>query len=98
METIQSLSIFFNGRGKTTKKVNWEIGVLKFFKQQNFVYIYVKAQKKPSEKSKGFLKYLEWESNPHTEVHEFESCASTNSAIQAINLLSIVGAKVTPFF
>jgi hypothetical protein len=28
--------------------------------------------------------YTEWESNPHSEEHEFESCASTNSAISAI--------------
>jgi len=29
--------------------------------------------------------YLGWESNPHSEEHEFESCASTNSATQALN-------------
>ena len=28
--------------------------------------------------------YLGWESNPHTVVHEFESCASTNSATKAL--------------
>ncbi len=27
--------------------------------------------------------YLRRESNPHSEEHEFESCASTNSATQA---------------
>ena len=42
--------------------------------------------------SEAFL-YLEWESNPHTVVHEFESCASTNSAIQAA-ILGFVGANV----
>jgi len=30
--------------------------------------------------------YPEWESNPHSEEHEFESCASTNSAIRAFFL------------
>ena len=28
--------------------------------------------------------YPEWESNPHSKEHEFESCASTNSAIRAL--------------
>jgi hypothetical protein len=28
--------------------------------------------------------YPGWESNPHSEEHEFESCASTNSATKAV--------------
>ncbi len=39
--------------------------------------------------------YLEWESNPHTVVHEFESCASTNSAIQA---LALSGCKCKKYY
>lgn len=29
------------------------------------------------------IEYPEWESNPHSLEHEFESCASTSSAIRA---------------
>src|SRR5690606_1040943 len=36
--------------------------------------------------------YLRRESNPHTEVHEFESCASTNSATQA-SIFSVMDCK-----
>lgn len=46
---------------------------------------------------RAFCKYLEWESNPHTVVHEFESCASTNSAIQALQMCKFVGANVEKF-
>gem|GEM_PF-4253268 len=32
------------------------------------------------------VSYPGWESNPHSFLHEFESCASTNSATRAIGL------------
>ena len=43
------------------------------------------------------LLYLRRESNPHSEEHEFESCASTNSATQASSVMNS-SAKVQLFF
>ena len=43
-----------------------------------------------------FVLYTEWESNPHSEEHEFESCASTNSAISASNPFANI-SKVSNF-
>ncbi len=42
-----------------------------------------------------FVLYPEWESNPHSKEHEFESCASTNSAIRALKSFEVKNHFIT---
>ena len=55
-------------------------------------------KKKPRIEDAGLL-YLGWESNPHaTRTHDFESCASTNSATKAWSFFQTGCEYTTDFY